>query len=301
LTWEPTYATVAGVLPPEAMPTWKTLGKEGVSVSLLRTQLEATSAAKARLKLDDTTGLSLWLDGEPLALKPGQGPELSLSPGLHTLTVQVDRKIRQTGLRIELDDTPGSVGVRFVAGKWSAIPMSYETLYAAVAPVFESYGMEMTGPEESYDFLTVTDMVAFGLVATGCCVCLTLRRTTLAAVLRRLGPFGAGPGPADRSEIRHLDHANPLRSRRKGSSPRGYSSGINGTSWAAWQAEAAQITMTEAFLDECVQTMVKMTWFEVAEEAIIEDYLKNITVQRMLEALHETISRQAQDLGIPVL
>lgn len=117
LTWEPTYATVAGVLPPEAMPTWKTLGKEGVSVSLLRTQLEATSAAKARLKLDDTTGLSLWLDGEPLALKPGQGPELSLSPGLHTLTVQVDRKIRQTGLRIELDDTPGSVGVRFVAGK----------------------------------------------------------------------------------------------------------------------------------------------------------------------------------------
>lgn len=179
--------------------------------------------------------------------------------------------------------------------------MSYETLYAAVAPVFESYGMEMTGPEESYDFLTVTDMVAFGLVANWLLRLLDAAEDDARAVLRRLGPFGAALARQIEAKydtwimqtLYDLDERDLLREVIR--------LGINGTSWAAWQAEAAQITMTEAFLDECVQTMVKMTWFEVAEEAIIEDYLKNITVQRMLEALHETISRHAQDLGIPVL
>jgi putative heme-binding domain-containing protein len=115
LTWEPAYATVAGALPPEAMPIFKTPGAEGVPMSLLRAQLEAALAAKVRLKIDDVTGLSLWLDGEPLTVKPSL--EVSLTPGVHTLTALVERSARKAGLRVEIEDTPGSAGVRFVGGK----------------------------------------------------------------------------------------------------------------------------------------------------------------------------------------
>ena len=115
LTGEPAYATVAGALPPESMPIFKTPGTEGVPMSLLRAQLEAAMAAKVRLKIDDVTGLSLWLDGEPLTVKPSL--EVSLKPGVHTLTALVERSARKGSLRVEIEDTPGSAGVRFVGGK----------------------------------------------------------------------------------------------------------------------------------------------------------------------------------------
>ncbi|MGL4554051.1 MAG: DUF7133 domain-containing protein, partial [Gemmataceae bacterium] len=115
LTWEPAYATVAGVLPADAMPSFKTPGKGGVAMSLVRAQLEAASEVKTRLRIDDVAGLSLWLDGEPLTVKPSV--EVSLKPGVHTLTAVVDRAARKGGLRVEVEDTPGSAGVRFVGGK----------------------------------------------------------------------------------------------------------------------------------------------------------------------------------------
>ncbi|MGL4554050.1 MAG: hypothetical protein ACRC33_23050 [Gemmataceae bacterium] len=179
--------------------------------------------------------------------------------------------------------------------------MSYETLYAAVAPVFESYGMEMAGPEESHDFLTVTDMVAFGLVANWFLRLLDAAEDDARAVIHRLGPFGGRL--AEQIERGYdtwlMETAYEVRDGELlGEVIR---LGINGTSWAQWQAEAAKVPMTEAFLDECVQSMVKTTWFEVAEGCDVEVYLEEITPARMLGSLHETIGRQARELGIPVL
>jgi hypothetical protein len=179
--------------------------------------------------------------------------------------------------------------------------MSYERLYAAVAPVFESYGMEMAGPEESYDFLTVTDMIAFGLVANWFLRLLDAAEDEARAVIHRLGPFGGrlaeqierGYDTWLMQTLHDLDDVPLLREVIR--------LGINGTSWAQWQSEAAKVPMTEAFLDECVQTMVKTTWFEVAEGCDIEAYLQTITPARMIGSLHETIGRQARELGIPVL
>jgi hypothetical protein len=179
--------------------------------------------------------------------------------------------------------------------------MSYERLYAAVAPVFESYGMEMAGPDESYDFLTVTDMIAFGLVANWFLRLLDAAEGDAKAVVRRLGPFGGRL--ADQIE-RGYDTwlMQTLHDLKEGALlGEVIRLGINGTSWAQWQSEAAKVPMTEAFLDECVQTMVKTTWFEVAEGSDIEAYLKTITPARMIASLHETIGRQARELGIPVL
>lgn len=179
--------------------------------------------------------------------------------------------------------------------------MSYERLYAAVAPVFESYGMDMAGPEESYDFLTVTDMVAFGLVANWFLRLLDAAEDDARSVIRRLGPFGErlaeqierGYDTWIMETAWRIDDPDLLAEVIR--------LGINGTSWAQWQAEAAKVTMTEAFLDECVQAMVKTAWFELAEGSDVGDYLRRITPGRMIGSLHGTITAQAHDLGIPVL
>lgn len=61
-------------------------------------------------------GLSLWLDGAPLAAK--ETLLLDLTSGTHTLTIAVDKAQRKEGLRVELDEAPGSAGrFQIVSGK----------------------------------------------------------------------------------------------------------------------------------------------------------------------------------------
>src|SRR5262249_14253246 len=98
LKWEPAYGTVAGSLPLEDVPRLK-VSKDLPALSVLRTRLEASSAAKVKLKANATGGLALWLDGEPVTLKAVT--ELSLKPGVHTLTLAVDRGKRKEALRPE--------------------------------------------------------------------------------------------------------------------------------------------------------------------------------------------------------
>ncbi len=115
LSWEPAYATVAGVLPLEGLPTFQTEGKKGPRFVVLRTQLAATAAGKVRLRLNGTKGLTAWLDGEPLT--PAEAMPLALKGGQHTLTLAVRLDERGEGLRLEVEDTQAAAGVRFVTGK----------------------------------------------------------------------------------------------------------------------------------------------------------------------------------------
>src|SRR5262249_2036229 len=114
LTWEPVYSTVNGSLPLASLPTFR-LGKEGQPQTLLRTQIEATAASKVQLKLNAAKGLSIWLDGEPV--KPASAVTLDLKPGVHTLSIHVDRGERKDELRLEVEDTPAAASVRFIGGK----------------------------------------------------------------------------------------------------------------------------------------------------------------------------------------
>lgn len=179
--------------------------------------------------------------------------------------------------------------------------MSYETLHAAVKPVFESYGMELGGPEESEDFLTITDMVAFGLVANWFLRLLDTAEDDAPAVVERLGSFGrrlsdqieGGYDTWLMQTMHELREPALLREVIR--------LGINGTSWAQWQAEQAKHPMTEAFLDDCVQTMVKRAWFRLSEEGDPDEYLATITPARMIGSLHDALQEDAAGFGIPVL
>ena len=113
LTWEPAYSTVAGDLPLAELPRLR-MKAPPLDVAVLRCRLEATAAAKVRLRLEPTEGLRLWLDGAVVPFR--EATELSLSAGVHTLTLAVSGA-RKGPVRCEVEDTPAAAGVRFVGGK----------------------------------------------------------------------------------------------------------------------------------------------------------------------------------------
>jgi hypothetical protein len=54
-------------------------------------------------------GLSLWVDGQPVEVKPET--EVELTRGVHTLTFKLDVAARGgAGLRVEVRDIQGSAG-----------------------------------------------------------------------------------------------------------------------------------------------------------------------------------------------
>ncbi len=117
LGWEPMYSTVAGTLPIADLPRFRT-EKDGGTYSVVRAELDAATPSKVRLKQGTAKGLTIWLDGE--VVRPGVRSdvlELSLTKGIHTLTVAIDHGEREEKLRLEVEDTSAAVGVRFVGGK----------------------------------------------------------------------------------------------------------------------------------------------------------------------------------------
>jgi putative heme-binding domain-containing protein len=119
LVWSPAYSTVAGELPPDAVPLFR-MGtgaeKQVVLASFVRCQLDATTAGKARLLLNSAKGVRAWLDGEPVDAKEQMVLDLGVGP--HALAFALDRAVRTEPLRCELDDVPGSPArVRVVGGK----------------------------------------------------------------------------------------------------------------------------------------------------------------------------------------
>jgi putative heme-binding domain-containing protein len=114
LKWAPAYSAVKGDLPLDDMPRWK-IG-QGPDQSVVRFQLDVTTAGKAKLVVPDTTGLELWLDGTPLST--GKEIPLDLTAGVRTVTVHVKLDERKTPLRVELGEVKDSTArVSIVGGK----------------------------------------------------------------------------------------------------------------------------------------------------------------------------------------
>ena len=118
-TWSPAYSTVAGVLPPEALPRFELKrGLENASLftSYVRFQVEVTTPGKVGLKLNSTNGLTVWLNGSAAAVQDAN--QLDLAAGTHTIVLSIDWSKRKDGLRIELEDVAGSPArARIVGGK----------------------------------------------------------------------------------------------------------------------------------------------------------------------------------------
>ncbi|MFM7070509.1 MAG: PVC-type heme-binding CxxCH protein [Planctomycetota bacterium] len=103
LTWEAAYSRVGGDLPFADLPTFQIHGNTPPA-TFVRTQLEATAGGRVEVRINDTAGLSLWLDGKPT---PVANPlKLDLEPGPHTVTVAIDHSQRKSPLRLELADAP---------------------------------------------------------------------------------------------------------------------------------------------------------------------------------------------------
>ena len=108
---------MSGLLPLADIPslaTGRPGGKPGTS--FVRCQLQVATGGQAKIVVNSTDGLSLWLNGTPLEIRPET--LLELSPGTQTLTFAVDRTRRSDGLRCELLDVPGSPAqLQIVGGK----------------------------------------------------------------------------------------------------------------------------------------------------------------------------------------
>ncbi len=97
----PVYTQVDGRLSQaaltEALPLVGDVGREFYASA----QFQVAAAGKVRLNL---TGISAaWLDGQPLAIASEPNPSPSLTPGVHTLAVKLDRTALPAMLRAEAE------------------------------------------------------------------------------------------------------------------------------------------------------------------------------------------------------
>jgi len=117
LVWSSEYATVGGLLPLDAIPDvyvrkkgeWSGIDTQ---IGFARTKLEVGTAGEVLLSLNDTKGVQMWLDQQPLEVTKEM--TLKLTPGSHVLTMAVNKKERGDGLRVELKDVAGSAA----QGRW---------------------------------------------------------------------------------------------------------------------------------------------------------------------------------------
>jgi hypothetical protein len=106
---------VSGEFPLESLPrlvVWN--GSE--PFGMLRAQLDVTTGGPVKLKFNGAAGLTLWVGATPVEVK--DETVLDLKPGLQWLTFAADLNKRKNGLRVELEDVPGSPArVNIVGGK----------------------------------------------------------------------------------------------------------------------------------------------------------------------------------------
>jgi putative heme-binding domain-containing protein len=104
LSWAPVYSKVGGELPMEDTTKWK-IGN-GEFQSVVRFQLDVTTAGEVGLNIPDTTGLTVWLDGAPLTVEKVM--TLKFAQGVRTVTIHTKLDQRKTPLRVELAEVKNS-------------------------------------------------------------------------------------------------------------------------------------------------------------------------------------------------
>ncbi|MEO5803589.1 MAG: PVC-type heme-binding CxxCH protein [Verrucomicrobiota bacterium] len=105
-TWTTAYSFVSGVLPLDLFANQ--------DAALARFQIDSTTAGKIQIKLNSLDGLSLTVDSKPVELK--ENLILDLTRGSHQMTFLVDVKKRKAGVRVELEEAPGSAARFQLAG-----------------------------------------------------------------------------------------------------------------------------------------------------------------------------------------
>jgi hypothetical protein len=106
---------VSGDLPLAELPKYS-VWNDTAPLTVLRFQLDVTTAGAAKLKFNSAAGLSVFVGTTPVEAEPEA--TLNLKAGAQTVTVVVDRSKRTDDLRVELDDVAKSPArVSVVGGK----------------------------------------------------------------------------------------------------------------------------------------------------------------------------------------
>jgi putative heme-binding domain-containing protein len=113
--WSPAYSKVSGDLPLTDLPKF-TVWVDTAQQSVVRFQLDVTTAGAAKLKFNSVAGLTVYAGNTPVEPKPET--VLDLKAGVQTVTVLIDRSKRTEDVRVELDDVEKSPArVSVVGGK----------------------------------------------------------------------------------------------------------------------------------------------------------------------------------------
>lgn len=103
--WLSSYSKVSGDLPLSELPKF-TVWNDTAAQSVVRFQLDVTTAGAAKLKFNAVAGLTVYVGNQPI--EPKAETVLDLKAGVQTVTVLIDRSKRTDDLRVELDDVPNS-------------------------------------------------------------------------------------------------------------------------------------------------------------------------------------------------
>jgi hypothetical protein len=104
LAWTSAYSKVSGELPADVLSTIP-YRVSAAQIGLARAEVEVTTPGAVRFRLTPVP-LGFWLDGRKL--EPQGQLDLSLTAGLHTLTVALPADPQAPGFRLEIQEPPGS-------------------------------------------------------------------------------------------------------------------------------------------------------------------------------------------------
>ena len=111
--WSPAYARVSGDVPLAELPQF-VLWKDTDPLTVVRFQLDVTTAGPVKVRLNSAAGVTLYLGTTPVPTTAET--VLDLKTGVQTLTLLVNRARRADDLRCELEDVPGSPARAAVVG-----------------------------------------------------------------------------------------------------------------------------------------------------------------------------------------
>ncbi len=108
-TWNPQYSTVAGLLPLSDVPmvlvrNRSASGSRGVGFA--RTSLRVTSPGQLKFRINQTSGLELRINDQPIDL--AEEFSVTLPAGQHRLTWTIDQTVRTEPIQLELLESAGN-------------------------------------------------------------------------------------------------------------------------------------------------------------------------------------------------
>ena len=106
LAWTPAYSKVSGELPLDALSTIP-FRISAAKIGLARAEVEVTTPGPVRLRMSPIPAIvAAWLDGK--RFEPKAEVDLGLAAGTHVLTFALSADPQGPGLKVELQEVPGS-------------------------------------------------------------------------------------------------------------------------------------------------------------------------------------------------